>query len=292
MLTHTLYAMDSRDASASPSGAVALAGRTRFVASLTCAAATACAVQLQWSATGTDTSWIPLLAIANAAAAGTIRKSTIPVGAGDPDFTIPVAARFLRAVVDATTVTAQDFEFTVQGAFFEPSAVPGDQAMLTKELQRYELLDMLAERAENDVLEELLVRVTGALADITAGYARGVGTDVYRSPRDLFASRRDSFGISLYPDIVGGADAWLIERAHDAARMPLLDIDLSQLGAGDAIRREVVTQLEHLFRREMLARTNDASAQKTLRELTIVAPDLCHRLVKRRAATATTWRGR
>lgn len=292
MLLHTLYPMDSRDSSASPSGAVALAGRTRFVASLTCAAASACAVQLQSSATGSDTGWTTILTLANGNAAGVFTKTSIGVGAADADFAIPAAARYLRAIVDPTTVIAQDCEFSIEGAFFEPANVPGDKAMLTKELQGFELLDMLAERAENDVLEELLVRVTGALSDAINGYSRAMGTDIYRSPQDLFASRRNSFGVSMYPDIVGGADPDLLERMHDQARTPYFDLDLSQPGAGDAIRREVVTQLEHLFRREMLGRSTDAPAQKTLRELTILAPDLCSRLVKRRASTATTWRGR
>lgn len=292
MLLHTLYPMGSRDTSASPSGAIALAGRTRFVAMLTSAAASVCAVQLQWSATGDDSSWATLITIANGAAAGVVAKSSIPVGAGDPDFSIPAAARYLRASVDPSTAVAQDFECSVEGAFFDPGSVPDDKAMLTKELQGYELLDMLAERAENDVLEELLVRVTGAISDTYNGYSRAMGTDVYRSPQDLFASRRSSFGVSLYPDVVGGADPDLLERVHDQARAPFLDLDLSQPGAGSALRREIVTQLEHLFRREMLGRSSEAAAQKTLRELTILAPNLCARLVKRRASTATTWRGR
>src|SRR5690348_11647655 len=122
--------MGSRDSSASPSGAVALAGRTRIVATLTSAAASACAVQLQWSATGEDTSWTTLITLDNGGVAGVVTKSSIGVGAGDPAFTIPVAARYLRAAVDASTVAAQGFEFTVQGAFFDPASVPADKAML------------------------------------------------------------------------------------------------------------------------------------------------------------------
>lgn len=292
MLLHTLYPMGSRDISASPSGAVALAGRTRFVATLTSAAASTCAVQLQWSATGEANSWTTLITIANGGVAGVVTKSSIPVGATAADFTIPAAARFVQAIVDPSTAVAQNFEFSVQGAFFDPANVSGDKAMLTKELQGFELLGMLAERAENDVLEELLVRVTGAISDARNGFSRAIGTDVYRSPQDLFASRRDAFGVSVFPDVVGGADPDLLERMHDVGRAPFFDLDLSQPGAGDALRREVVTQLEHLFRREMLGRSTEAPAQKTLREMTILAPDLCARLVKRRASTATTWRGR
>lgn len=292
MLTHTLFAMGSRDATASPSSAIALAGRSRVVASLTASAATPCAVQLQWSATGLANTWTTILMLVNGAAPGAVTKRSYPQGNVAADFAIPVAARYLQAIVDASTVAAQDFECTVAAAFLDPVSVAADKAMLTKDLQSYEMLAMLADRAENDVLEELLVRVTGALADVTQGYSRGVGTDTYRSPQDLFATRRSSFGVALYPDIVGGADPDLIERLHDQARPPAFDLDLTQPGAGDAIRREIITQLEHLFRREMLARQNDPSAQKTLRELTILAPNLCGRLFKRRGSSAQTWRGR
>jgi len=283
-----MASLSATNAPTSPS--VALAGRTRVTAVLTTSAATTCAIVLQWSADGII--WTPLATVAASTAAIT-RKSSIPTGNAAPDFVVPVAARFLRATVDPTTVAAQAFELIIEATFFDPANVPTDKAMLTSDLQSYQQLAMLADRAEGDVLEELLVRVNGALADYTVGYGRSFSYDTYRSATDLFASRgRTALGESVLPDIIGARDPGQLEQLHDQAREPLFDLDLSQSGSGDALRREIVTQVEHLFRRELLARSNEASAQKTLREMTILAPGLCSRLMKRRESSAQTWRGR
>jgi len=296
VLVHTLYPMLSRDATAPAGAVIALAGRTRMTGTLTPSAATNVAVKLEWSPTGNTADWTTLTTIATATGAPA-SKTSIPPTTGNPDFTIPPAARYLRAEMDPTTGVAQSCQFDVAGSFFDPANVASDKAMLTKDLQNFELLSMLADRAEGDVLEELLVRVNGMMADMTGlyvdGFTRGWSTDLYRSPSDLFASAmRTVFGESLLPDVVPGTRPDLIETFRDQARPPVFDLDLAQPGAGDAIRREVVTQLEHLFRREKLSRSDVPAAHKTLRELTILAPGLCGRLLKRRESVAQTWRGR
>lgn len=86
-------------------------------------------------------------------------------------------------------------------------------------------------------------------------------------------------------DPVAGVALW------DGWGLPLVDLSSPQFG--DAMRAEIIRQVEHLMERERLRRSREPSATVTLREMEETAPGLGQRLeVFYHNPPAPVWRGR
>lgn len=299
--THFLLAMAAHAAAEVPAtglsgGAAPAAGRTRWTVAVRVArleAGGSVTLALEGSATGADDSWATLLALPAITEASSVTKSS----AGDaPDFTVQPWHHFLRARATAQTGAAT-YEVEATAPFVDATA---DQARFSKEIRTFEggFARLLVE-AEDDVLS-MLTRARRAGTALSGVFPTSSQLGGGALPLDL--------GVSLpgapwqapdpfHPPVVGPTDTPLglamSEAAADRIDAIALDIDLTQPGVGDALKKCIVRQAHHRFERFRLARDASPSALVTSREMGELAPGMDRILAPFRPRRSTgVWRGR
>lgn len=238
-------------------GALPLAGRTsgKFVLDVARITGGAVTVIIETSPTGEDDGlWTQLVSFGAINAVGTTQKASIA------DWTLAAREKFVRARI--STLTASEVAFSVRAdlPFVDASA---DSALFSKELRSFaDGFARIVGEAEDAVLRELMPRTNP--------------TDVVGSPFPSVVALSSSAS-----ELLGGLPDELV-----------IDADMRLVGFGDEVRRAIVQQAEHLFRRHKLANSAEASALVSLRQMPLLAPGLMSGLERFRNQKSITWRGR
>lgn len=258
-------------------GAVfALGRRTAWTFTLRVATVgAALTLEIQTSPTGEEGTWTARKTITTPAVGTQVIKSSDADGGSAT--TIPGTDEYLRAQITAIT---GNWTLGLEGSapFFD-ALDDDDLALLAEEVRTSSEVERLAARAEEDVLAYLTTAARGAIP--------APGQDIWRPALLCLLGRAPWVPPLLEPN----TDA--AERRATVAPGRALDFAAELTGAADAIRAEIVLQVEHLARKARLAASAEPSALVTLRQLGDYPDGFGRRLAPyRESGAGLVWRGR